>query len=98
MVAMLLGTLLLHVAVLPYGNFAFDSATMGWWAKRLTELPLDSFYATTRLVDHLPGDLWLLWAVATLHRLVVPDGGFRDQSFLIVLKVVAILADLGIAT
>lgn len=92
----LLSGLFLRLLVLPYGNFAFDTATMGRWATRLTQHPLDRFYATSRLVDHLPGDLWLLLGVAQVHAALFPAAGFQSPSFVIALKLTAIAADLGI--
>lgn len=92
----LVSGLFLRLLVLPFGNFAFDTATMGRWATRLTQLPLDRFYATSRLVDHLPGDLWLLLGVAQVHAALFPTAGFQSPSFVIALKLTAIAADLGI--
>lgn len=54
-------------------------------------------YAETPLIDHLPGDLWLLWAIARLYRAVAPEGSFGATGFLVLLKLVPALADAGIA-
>lgn len=88
--------LILRLLVLPYGNFVFDTSTMARWASRLTRLPLDHFYATRNLADHLPGDLWLLLSVARVHTALFLALDFRAPSFVIALKVTAIVADLGI--
>jgi 4-amino-4-deoxy-L-arabinose transferase-like glycosyltransferase len=88
--------LAVQLAIAPFGNFRFDTSTMAGWADRLTGLPLDHFYATKRLADHLPGDLWVLWGIAEINRLV-GSGNTRGATFVFLLKLVPIAADAGIA-
>ena len=69
---------------------------MRGWATQLVAEPLASFYAAPLRVDHLPGDLWLLWAVARLYRLFSPTMQVQEPGFLFLLKLVPALADVGI--
>jgi len=48
------------------------------------------------LHDHLPGDLWILWMVAHLYHLFSPPMRVEDLPFLLLLKLVPAIADLGI--
>jgi len=81
-----------------HGVFQADAQTFRGWATRLVTTPLSDFYGngTARPVDHLPGDLWILWGIAHLYRLISPDANFQSPGFLVLLKLVPGLADLGI--
>lgn len=65
------------------------------WATTLTDKPLDQFYSGTATVqrDHLPGDLLLLAGVAHVHDAL----GLGARGFDIMIKLVAVLADLLVA-
>ena len=93
----LVAGLAVRLLLAPVGGLKGDLDVVRAWAERLTTLPLSRFYDTAQIVDHLPGDLWILWAIAHLHRLVLPGGDFGGASFLLLIKLVPILADLGIA-
>ena len=53
--------LAVRLALLPVGAYGYDLTLMQSWAERLVTRPLVRFYASPEVVDHLPGDLWLLW-------------------------------------
>ena len=93
----LLAGLALRLVCAPLASFEFDLDVLRGWAVRLTTVPLASFYDTQALTDHLPGDLWLLWALARVYRLATADLELRDPSFLLLLKLVPAFADVGIA-
>src|SRR5919202_686699 len=96
--AMLLGAgLALRLLFLPL-SYEPDLDVLRGWAVRLVTLPLSSFYDTTGLVDHLPGDLWLLWGLAHLYRLASPDLRVQDPAFMLLLKLVPALADVATGT
>jgi dolichyl-phosphate-mannose-protein mannosyltransferase len=94
--AILLAGLLVRLALAPFGSFQYDAEVMRSWATQLVAEPLASFYAAPLRVDHLPGDLWILWAVAHLYRLFSPAMQLQEPGFLYLLKLVPALADVGI--
>ena len=84
--------LAVRLALLPVGGYGYDLTLMQSWAERLVTRPLVRFYASPEVVDHLPGDLWLLWLLGRAMDLVAP-GALVPQ---IALKLVPTLADIGI--
>src|SRR5690349_24979724 len=50
------------------GAFLFDTDLFRAWAARLLTVPPARFYDSRQLVDHLPGDLWILNGIAHLER------------------------------
>ena len=58
----------LRLLVAPFSAGHFDNAIMQTWSQALTDHPLGQFYGLALDVpkDHLPGDLWLLYALGTL--------------------------------
>lgn len=102
---LLLAGLLLRLALTPYGVYAGDAQMFRVWALRLASSPLASFYVERGqpggfrefgTPDHLPGDMWLLWLVAQLYQRISPHMAVESFGFLFLLKLVAILGDVGI--
>ena len=91
------GSLLLHLAVLPFGEFRADVLVMARWSERLATEPRDDFYSRRGIIDHLPGDLWLLWALGHVFHWIHPHRAVGGVTFLWMIKLVTTLADLGIA-
>jgi Gpi18-like mannosyltransferase len=61
-------------------------------------LPTTELYNTNQgIISHLPGDLWFLWYVSNVYRVLAPNGNFYGDSFLYVAKLVPIFADAGLA-
>jgi 4-amino-4-deoxy-L-arabinose transferase-like glycosyltransferase len=88
--------LAVRLALSPFGRFRADVTTMARWAARLIGKPFGQFYAASRPADHLPGDLWLLWAIAEVNR-HLGSGSTRQAAFVFLLKLVPIAADTGTA-
>ncbi len=78
------------------GGLDIDLDTMRAWALRLVSVPLGDFYAPDYFVDHLPGDLWILWGLANLYQLFSPEMRVDALPFLLLLKLVPAIADAGI--
>jgi Gpi18-like mannosyltransferase len=88
--------LAIRLALTPFGVHRGDALLFEAWAIRLVRLPTSRFYATKLTTDHLPGDLWFLWAIAHLYRLFSPEMAVTRFGFLFLLKLVPALADVGI--
>jgi Gpi18-like mannosyltransferase len=89
---------LLRLAVAPWGRYLTDSQVLAFRAERLARLPINQLYNTDQgIISHLPGDLWFLWYVSNVYRVLAPDGNFYGDSFLYVAKLVPICADAGVA-
>ena len=87
----------LRLAIFPLGNFKIDTNTLYAWANQLAHNSPRSFYAGTNLGDHLPGDLWLLWALAHVYTWFTPIGSPAAIPFLWFLKFVPAVTDAVIA-
>jgi hypothetical protein len=92
----LLAGVVLRLMLAPFGGFQYDIQYMAFWAFRLATQPLAAFYATPVLVDHLPGDLWILLLIVHLYRLVSPAMQVQLPLFPFLLKLVPTLADAGV--
>lgn len=90
----LLVGLAIRLSAAPFGGFVFDQTGFSRFASRLAQKPLSTFY-TGRLLDHLPGDLWLLWLIAKAYQWFSPHATMRSAEFLYLLKLVPALADVG---
>jgi hypothetical protein len=92
--------LAIRLCLTPYGQFELDALGFRFWALRMLNAPLTEFYANIDQapmnLDHLPGDMWILLAGTLMYRAVVPDRDLLGLGFVIMLKLVAILADVGI--
>ena len=93
---------LVLLARLPFFGMAahrYDAYGMAEWTWALAERGPTRFYDLALEVapDHLPGDLWILWLMgAPLHALD-PGFDFYAHPYTLMLKTVALLADLAIA-
>jgi len=92
----LLAGFILRIALSPFGSFAQDANTMRAWAVRLATQPMSEFYSRGNLTDHLPGDLWFLWLIANVYELFSPEMRVREIGFLLLLKLVPAVADIGV--
>lgn len=93
LVGILIGGAVLRLALTPFGSYVYDAETQRRWAARLLSVPLRDFYLGTPLIDHLPGDMWLLWLVAHVYAIVAPGATLTGTSFVVALKLVPVLAD-----
>ena len=89
--------LVLRYFLAPLGRMPFDFIVFGSWSYTLTNEPLASFYAIAYVPLHLPGSLWFLWFVAHAYAAVTPGSDFSADTYLLYLKTVPFLADIGIA-
>src|SRR2546428_496917 len=89
--AILAGGLLLRVllafVLFPKQGFSTDMQLFASWATTLARVGPGSFYATATGADYPPGYLYILWLLGNAPASALP----------LLLKVPAILADLGIA-
>jgi dolichyl-phosphate-mannose-protein mannosyltransferase len=89
--ALLAGGLLLRVllafVLFPKQGFSTDMQLFASWATTLARVGPGSFYATATGADYPPGYLYVLWLLGNAPASALP----------LLLKVPAILADLGIA-
>src|SRR5919202_1923900 len=79
--------LLIRLLIAPYVGFHGDLRLFGIWAARLAEVGPNKFYVEGQFADYPPGYLYVLWFVG---KLSTPPG-------YLLLKLPAILADLGLA-
>lgn len=96
----LVAGLAIRLSLTPYGQYVSDALAYRFWALRMLNAPLTEFYAnidqTPVNLDHLPGDMWILLVCTLLYRALVPDPDLLGPGFVIMLKLVAVLADVGI--
>ncbi|HEV2065781.1 MAG TPA: hypothetical protein VGR08_03015, partial [Thermomicrobiales bacterium] len=94
---MLAAALVLRVVL---GSFidasGFDTDLMQSWTRTLLSAPLSEFYAVAEGPDHLPGDLWFLWAIGHGLGLFGFENAPRGQ-FVALMKLVPAVADTVIA-
>lgn len=94
---MLASALVLRVAL---GSFidasGFDTDLMQSWTRTLLNAPLSEIYAVAEGPDHLPGDLWFLWAIGHGLELFGFDNAPRGP-FVALMKLVPAVADVVIA-
>jgi dolichyl-phosphate-mannose-protein mannosyltransferase len=96
LLAIILAGLAIRLSLAPLNIGTGDRPIFKPWARQLVTEPLSSFYAAPMLVDHLPGDMWILWAVAELYRAWSQEPQARELPDLL-LKLVPAAADAGIA-
>lgn len=90
----LLLALLIRLALAPWSSgFGYDLDAFRDWAYNLLHGSFPHFYAKADLPDHLPGDLWLLWAASHLFS-VMGGRTLEGVAFLITIKCISIVADL----
>jgi hypothetical protein len=95
---MLLGlALLVRLAVAPFAyGFQYDMDTFGSWAQALVGHPFDEFYAVAPSPDHLPGDLYLHFGLASGFQAFGGEN-FHGEAYRYLLKVVPAMADILVA-
>ena len=87
LVAMFTVALVLRLAIVPHTGFYGDLGLFKQWAIRLYDVGPRHFYVHGELQDYPPGYLYVLWLTGNL---------FASPGYL-VLKLPAIVADLGLA-
>jgi dolichyl-phosphate-mannose-protein mannosyltransferase len=79
--------LLVRIVIAPHAGFYGDLKWFQAWATRLVEVGPRQFYAGGHFADYPPGYMYVLWLIG---KISVPPG-------YVLLKMPAILADLGLA-
>src|SRR3954447_17536940 len=87
LVAMFTAAFLIRVLIAPYVGFYGDLRLFRMWATRLDEVGPHRFYVQGQFADYPPGYLYVLWLLGKLSA---------TPGYLL-LKLPAILADLGLA-
>jgi len=95
----LLLRIVLAFIVFPGQGLASDLGLFESWASTLAQVGPGAFYATAGTANYPPGYLYVLWLVGALgepagHLLGVSSG----QAIVLMLKIPAIAADVGLAT
>ena len=85
--AMFAAALLIRLLIAPYVGFKGDLDLFRIWAVRLANVGTHHFYTTGQLQDYPPGYLYVLWLT----------GKLSSTPGYLLLKLPAILADLGLA-
>src|SRR5882672_489617 len=85
--AMFALALLLRVLIAPHAGFYGDLRLFQTWATQLREVGPHKFYAQSQFADYPPGYLYVLWLIGRISA--TPE--------YLLLKLPAILADLGLA-
>lgn len=85
--AMFALALLLRVLIAPHAGFYGDLRLFQMWATQLREVGPHKFYAQSQFADYPPGYLYVLWLI----------GRISATPGYLLLKLPAILADLGVA-
>lgn len=95
---LLLAGLLLRLIFLSAPGHETDIGTFEAWTTSLAQYGAKGFYAHTNFVDYPPGYMLVLWLVGQIYRLIVANAGsITSFEFMALVKLPAILADLGIA-
>lgn len=91
----LLVLLVAKILVAPHFQYRVDVGSYSAWALKLAAEGPARFYAPGYFADYPPGYMYALWAVGLLSRAL--RVGWQSDSFLILLKLPALLADLAVA-
>jgi len=87
LLAMFSAALLLRMLLAPHFGFVIDLNFFKTWARELHEVGPHRLYSTDHTVDYPPGYLYILWLI----------GSISSAPGYLLLKLPAILADLGLA-
>ncbi|HEU0163516.1 MAG TPA: glycosyltransferase family 39 protein, partial [Thermomicrobiales bacterium] len=80
-------------AIAPFASgFGYDIQSFVDWARILVNEPFKRFYAEAQSPDHLPGDLWFLWAATHLFQFF-GGSNLEGTTFVVVIKSISILGD-----
>src|SRR2546430_16515330 len=87
LVAMFSLAFLVRILIAPHFGFSIDLNFFRTWARELHEVGPRRFYSTDHAADYPPGYLYILWLI----------GSISATPGYLLLKLPAILADLGLA-
>jgi hypothetical protein len=95
---MLLGlALVIRLVIAPFAyGFQYDMDTFGSWGKTLVNYPFEQFYAVAPSPDHLPGDLYLHYMLASVFQLLGGEN-FHGDAYRYLLKIIPAVADILVA-
>ena len=95
---LLFAGLLLRLIFLPAPGHETDIGTFEAWTASLWQYGTKGFYLHTNFVDYPPGYMLVLSAVGLVYGAIVNNfGGIHALTFMTLVKLPAILSDIGIA-
>jgi Gpi18-like mannosyltransferase len=92
----MLAAFILRLLFLPAVGHATDIGTFEAWTNSIGTYGPSGFYGHAGFVDYPPGYMLVLWGVAGLHGLLAGLAGAHFDLLLYLVKLPAILADIGI--
>lgn len=97
--AVLLAGLAIRVVFFNVDGSAYDVGAFQEWTRQMLAHPLETFYAADLEVpqDHLPGDLWVLYALGRVWQWLGGGTFAGTGAAMYALKLVAIVFDLVLA-
>ncbi len=95
LLGVLLALLVVKLLVAPYFQYRVDVGSYSAWALKLATEGPARFYAPGYFADYPPGYMYVLWAVGLIAQGL--GLGWQSPSFVALLKLPALLADLAIA-
>jgi Gpi18-like mannosyltransferase len=93
--AILVALLVAKLLVAPHFMYRVDVGSYSAWALKLAAEGPARFYAPGYFADYPPGYMYVLWAVGLVGRAL--GVGWQSSTFLALLKLPALLADLAVA-
>jgi hypothetical protein len=89
--------LVIRLVVAPFAyGFQYDMDTFGSWGETLVEHPVDRFYDVAPSPDHLPGDLYLHYGLASAFQAFGGED-FHGDAYRFLLKAIPAISDILVA-
>ena len=90
------GAFLVHVVfAAAYVGYETDMNCFSWWSSAVFEHGVNEFYHLEAFTDYPPGYMYILYVIGAIRSLFNMGGGL-DTLSVVLLKMPAMLCDLGI--